>query len=356
MEKATDLIATTQKIPLERKVVIWSLFFLICIGLGYPALNRYDPRSVVGLYDTRAYFSMVTGDQLQDDQTDLSHRILVPYAVRAIYWLVNGHLKTWNPVFFSLLVVNSFFIATTASLLVSIGHRIAGSYTVALLASFIYLADFAVANLNLSGYVDSAVNCALIAIVWSLFKERWWMLPLWGLVGVLAKETFVPLAAVLVFAWWFTAYRRGEAGLSYLVWIGAMIAVGFVTIFFTMAYGATSYTPWSFAGSRLVESSNLFLPGLARCLLAREFLYSFIWLLPLGLFRLGRLPGPWVVGTAFAAVAALAMGTYNDALGNTTRAIFSACGPLLSLSTALLLEETPRAESLKQRRGLDKPL
>jgi len=135
-----------------------------------------------------------------------------------------------------------------------------------------------------------------------------------------------------------------------------MIAVGFVTIFVTMASGATSYTPWSFAGSRLVESSNLSLSGLARCLLAREFLYSFIWLLPLGLFRLGRLPRPWVVGTAFATVAALAMGTYDDALGNTTRAIFSACGPLLSLSAALLLDETPRAERLNQIHGLTKSL
>src|ERR1017187_8552474 len=138
-------------ISLRQKATLWSLFFVICMGLGYPTLNRYDPRSVPGLYDTRAYYALVTGDQLQEDQTDLSHRVLVPYLAKPIYWLVNGRLKTWNPVFFALLAVNSFFIATTAFLLVGISHRVAGDYAVALVAGFIYLADFCVANFNLSG-------------------------------------------------------------------------------------------------------------------------------------------------------------------------------------------------------------
>ena len=44
-------------ISLGRQAILWSLFFLICMGLGYPALNRYDARAVPGLYDTRAIFS-----------------------------------------------------------------------------------------------------------------------------------------------------------------------------------------------------------------------------------------------------------------------------------------------------------
>jgi hypothetical protein len=323
--------------------MLWTLLFLICMSLGYPTLNRYDPRSVVGLYDTRAYYCLVTGEPLQSDQTDLSHRILVPYLARPVYWLTNSHLKTWNSVFFALLAANSFFIATTACLLVSISYRLIGNYPVALLAGFIYLADFAVANFNLSGYVDSGVNCILIAIVWSLLAERWWLLPLWGIVGALAKETFVPLAGVLAFAWWLTACRRDALRLAHLIWVGVMVAVGFATLLFTMSRGPSAYTPLTFAASRLVYSGNLFLTSLVRCLIAREFLFTFCWLLPLGLFRLGRLPKAWVVGTLCASIAALAMGAYDDALGNTTRAIFSACGPLLSLSAALLLAENTKA-------------
>ena len=26
-----------------QKAILWLLFFLICLGLGYPPLNRYDP-------------------------------------------------------------------------------------------------------------------------------------------------------------------------------------------------------------------------------------------------------------------------------------------------------------------------
>ncbi len=64
-----------------------------------------------------------------------------------------------------------------------------------------------------------------------------------------------------------------------------------------------------------------------------------LWLIPLGVWRLKRLPRPWVGGAAAAGAAALAMGAYDDALGNAARAVFSAVGPLLSVSAALLLAE-----------------
>jgi hypothetical protein len=64
-----------------------------------------------------------------------------------------------------------------------------------------------------------------------------------------------------------------------------------------------------------------------------------MWLLPLGVWRLKGLPKGWVAGAAAAGLAALAMGAYDDALGNAARAVFSAVGPMLSLSAALLLVE-----------------
>ena len=140
---------------------------------------------------------------------------------RPIYWLADGHLHTWNPVFFALLVVNSFFIATTAYLLVGFSHRIVGDYAVALLSGLLYLTDFAVANFNLAGYVDSAVNCMMMAVAWALITERWWLLPLWGVLGALAKETFVPLSSVFALAWWLTSWRRGALRLTQLAWVAS---------------------------------------------------------------------------------------------------------------------------------------
>jgi hypothetical protein len=109
-----------------------------------------------------------------------------------------------------------------------------------------------------------------------------------------------------------------------------------------MSQGASPYSPWSFALSRwdASGSGHLYFEGLLGCLTAREFLFTFILLLPLGVWRLGRLPKTWLVGSISAALAALAMGAYDNAGGNAARAVFSAIGPLLSLSLALLLLET----------------
>ena len=335
-------VGVSLKPGVGRSVVLWTLFFVISTGLGYPTLNRYDPRAVPGLYDSRAYYALVSGDPLQDDQEHFSHRVLVSYLAKPIFSLAKNHLHSWNPVFFAILVVNSFFIATTAFLLVDVGRRITADEAVALVSALLYLTNFAVANFNLSGYVDSAVNCILMVVVWTMFTERWWLLPLWGVIGALAKETFVPLAAALALGWWLTTARRRSLRLSQFAWIGAMVAVGFATLIPLMSHRSSDASLLSFAALMKGESDSgrAYLSGLVGCLLAREFLYTFAWLLPLGVWRLARLPKAWVVGSICAALAALAMGAYDDALGGAARALFSASGPLLSLSVSLLLIET----------------
>jgi len=42
-------------------ILLWGLFFLICFGLGYPSLNRYDPRLAAGLADSVQYYKLVEG-------------------------------------------------------------------------------------------------------------------------------------------------------------------------------------------------------------------------------------------------------------------------------------------------------
>ena len=320
-----------------RDFVLWLLFFLISMGVGYPTLNRYDPRNVPGLYDAKAYYAMVVNQPLQEDQADLGHRILVPFLAKPIYALAQNHLGTWNPVSFALLAVNAFFTATTALLIVFAGHRIEIGTSTATLSAFVFLANFAIPNLNLAGYVDSAVNCMLIAIVWSMLANRWWFLPIFGVLGALAKETFVPMSLCLALVWWTLDRSEGARKISRLVWIGAMTIAAFVTLTGVMAWVTPSESLFAFAASRQMETGAGYFSGLIGCLTAREFLLTFVWLLPLGVWRLKRLPKPWVAGAAAAGFAALAMGAFDNALGNATRAIFSAIGPLLSISTAMLL-------------------
>jgi hypothetical protein len=329
-----------------RGVVLWSLFFLICLGLGYPTLNRYDPRQVPGLYDAKAYSALVTGSPLQEDQADLSHRVLVPYLAKPIFRIAQSRLHTWDPAFFALLVVNSFFSASTAYLLVIVGRQVAGEESAAIVAGLIYLVDFAVANLNLAGYVDSSVNCLLMIVVWSMLTERWWLLPVLGALGASAKETFIPLAATLILGWWLTTFRRDKSRFTQLACAAVMMVVAFATLILLMGHVSPGSSVIGFAASRRAESGSgfLYLAGLVRCLSAREFLYTFVWLLPLGLWGIARVPRPWVIGAACAGMAGLAMGAYDDALGNATRAIFSAIGPPLSLSVAMFLVPTRRPD------------
>jgi len=249
-----------------------------------------------------------------------------------------------------LLTSNALFTATTALLLVIVGRQAVGSGVVALLGASLYLLNFGVANLNMSGLVDSGEACLLMAIVWGLQTGRWSLLPLLVVPGSLAKETFVPLSTAFALGWWMTKgacdAHRSYAALS----IAAMGAVGLATVTIAMACSST-FTPWSFAKAMWVDagSATFYLGPLLRNIMDQTFWYVFGWLLPLGLWRLGQLPSPWVAGAALASVAALAMGAYNDALGNTTRAMFNVAGPLLSLSAADLLVSTRVAPAGTQR-------
>jgi hypothetical protein len=204
----------------------------------------------------------------------------------------------------------------------------------------LYLLNFCVVNLNLVGLVDSAEGCFVMAIVWSLLDDRWFLLPLWGVLGALAKETFTPLSGMFVFGWWLAGARRDRLQLGHLAWVGALGVTSLATVTITMSIIAGGLVwPWEFAA--FAGAGHGFFAALWGNILDHTFWYVFIWLLPLGLVRLRRLPQTWVVATAVAFCGALALGAYNDARGNTTRALFNVAGPLLSLSAAVFLAGSP---------------
>lgn len=330
----------------QRTALLWLLFFLICLGLGYPPLNRYDPGKIDGTSDVAEYHDIVVGRQppraseasgalARLAESENYYRVLVPYVAKPFYWLARGHLGTWDAALFGLLIANAIFTATTACLLVTIGYRLTLDSATALLGATLYLLNFCVANLNLVGLIDSAEGCFVMVIVWSLLSGRWFLLPLWGVLGTLAKETFVPLSAMFAFGWWIAEVRRDRLRLPRLVWIGALgvASAATATIAISVAAGGLIW-PWELAG---YLRAGGFLTGLRGCILSHTFWYVFIWLLPLGLVRLRRLPRPWVLGSAVAFVGALGLGAYNDAVGNTSRALFNVAGPILSLSAAIFL-------------------
>jgi hypothetical protein len=332
--------------------LLWKLFFLICLGLGYPTLNRYDPGKVTGTSDVSQYRRMAMGqgsDREMEGDTVLArlgqqenyYRVLVPFVARPIYRLLRGRVGSWDAAMAGLLVANSIFTATTAYLILVIAGNLGIDFATALVGSLLYLLNFCVTNLFLVGLIDSAEACFLLLIVWSLFKSRWYLLPLWGIFGALAKETFAPLSVMLAFGWWLSAAAKGRRDFVRLVWIAGLGLASIATVTTVMSSLAGGLVfPWQFAATMRANAS--FLTGLRGCLTDHTFWYVFIWLLPVGLMGIRRIPRDWMMAAAVAFTGALFLGAYNDAGGNTTRALFNISGPILSLSAAMFLVGSKR--------------
>ncbi|HEX4950863.1 MAG TPA: hypothetical protein VFZ34_29650 [Blastocatellia bacterium] len=324
---------------------IWLLFFLICFGLGYSGLTRFDARA--NNSDVIQYYQLVVNSP-REASGRWRQRILVPFLAKPFYLFARGRSGNWEPVFFGLLVVNSSFCATTVCLLLVMGKLIVPA--VAPLAATIYLLNFAITNFQLSGLVDSAEACFMMVITWALFTQRWMWLLIAGIFGALAKETFVPLAAVYALIWWTTA-MPGEFRTTALPWILGMItlSLGTVTVVHSTIAGITVW-PWNILVAENI-GTNLW-QELIWCFTDQRFWYVFIWLLPFGVWRITKLPRPWLFASVSAALMALVLGIFAAARGHVARPMFDVAGPILSLSAALLLSEivnsvTPKKKELE---------
>src|SRR5437879_13265240 len=113
----TSLQDSRTKIATARLALLFCVFFLIACGLGYPILNRFDPRQTPGLSDVKIYASLVTGTA-SPDFGHVRFRVLVPWLAKPFYRLARGRVATWDPVMFGLLFVCLLFFSVYACLIV----------------------------------------------------------------------------------------------------------------------------------------------------------------------------------------------------------------------------------------------
>jgi len=350
----SELGTTTAKAGAIRVAFLFALFFLIAAGLGYPVLNRYDPRQVPGLSDVKAYAEIVTGDAnaaaVQDLPTShLRFRVLVPWVARAIYGFARGRIGTWDPVMFSLLAVDSGFVAATAVLIVLLGARHLRNPAVGMVGAFLYLVNFAVPNLRLAGLVDAGEGFFLLALLGTLAECRLWPLPMVAVLGTLTKESFVPFSIALGIGWWLAA--RHEAGsaearllpaaeralLKLAAWMAIALAASLATFLgLHRAIERAFVSPLEFGLG--LQRGHDYVTHFVASLGDRQLWYIFAWLLPTSIPRLKRLPRPWLWATAAVCAAVFALDAfYGGAPGTVGRALFTAAGPVLSLASAALL-------------------
>lgn len=348
---AQDAINQIGAVPRSRLLLLLLLFFFICCGLGYPSLNRVDWRKAPGgLSDVQTYAALVTAPPAADLNDHMQYRVLVPYLAKPFYRFAKNRIGTWDPIMFGLLIANSFLVASTATVLLIVTRSQLGSYTVALGSALIYLLNFAIPNLRLVGLIDAGEGFFLMLLVWSLSKEHYWTLPVWGVLGATAKESFVPLLMVFTLAWWLCSrktLRSRSSSAAWMVasWFAALTSLTALQWTITHAFRS----PLRF-GLNLHQNSA-YLTHFFSSFADRNLWYIFFWLLPLSLFRLKRLPLNWRVATAVTSVTAFALDAYYGGdPGTIGRALFSIAGPLLSASVALLLFTGVSPEPLSEAR------
>jgi hypothetical protein len=315
------------------RALAWAALFAACLGLGYPAVARYDPRQT-GNRDAAEYARLV--ETWPPEPTPrLRSRLLLPLVAKPVAFLARGRSGSWDPVMAGLVVAGALFSATTAWLLAGVGTRLLGDPAAGLLAATLYLLAFAVPNFHLAGLVDAGEACALMVVVRVLLDGRWALLPVVVAAGAAAKETAVPLGVALGAGWALAeAGRPGAARRWAATAAAAGLGVAAVAALLSAVAGRP-VAPWSLPD---LGRSAVGLPeGLVRCLTDRGFWYVLGWLAPLGLAGVRGLPRPWLAGAGAAAATALLLGAAVDARGNAARGVFDAAGPLLALGTARLL-------------------
>lgn len=329
------------KIATARIALLFCIFFLIACGLGYPVLNRFDPRQTAGLSDVKTYAALVTSMPVPD-AGHVRFRVLVPWLAKPFYRLAQGRVGSWDPVMFGLLVADSLFVAGTAVLIVILGNRQLGSSSVGLVGALLYLVNFAVPNLRLVGLVDASEGFFLLALFWSLSERKLWALPVIAVLGALTKESFIPFSIVFTSAWWFSTRKDRNSDHSRDHFLpGALILIGWV-----LSLGAMIVLQWSITGEFVsplqfglaLYRGHDYLGHLAFSMHDRNLWYIFLWLLPTGIPNLKRLPQSWLIPVGTTCVMAFVLDAYfGGAPGTVGRALFSVAGPVLSLSSALLL-------------------
>jgi hypothetical protein len=348
----TSLHDNRLKIATARVALLFCLFFLIACGLGYPILNRFDPRQTPGLSDVKTYALIVTGTANLDaeDMRFRRFRVLVPWLAKPFYLLARGRLATWDPVMFGLLVADSLFVAGTAVLIVILGvildNRRPGSSAVGLVGALLYLVNFAVPNLRLVGLVDAGEGFFLLALLWSLSELELWTLPVIAVLGALTKESFIPFSIVLTSAWWFST-RGDRTPDNNRARNHLLPSAAWILISWALSLAAMIGLQWSITGrfvSPLQFGLALHRGGgyhFAVSLHDRNLWYIFLWLLPTAIPNLKRFPKSWLIPVGATCAMAFVLDAYfggaPEAGSAWGRVLFSIAGPVLSLSSALLL-------------------
>jgi len=247
---------------------------------------------------------------------------------------------SWNVTSLALLMINSLFVSLSAIILFQLTTQVGGSGPTALIASFLYITCFPVPNGHLAGLVDAGEGLALLALLRALSHSNTTQC-----VGILAlsataKESALLFCSVILVAWWVASRKtpRPDGGIS-LPWVLASITAGVLVLWLVRhGIGGPPYPAHHFSTARLLGLGE----ALMLTLKSRSTLYTFLFLLPAGLFGLKALPRPLLAASATAGLVAYLTGSYANITENVARHLFNTVGPALCIASAFFLSRLVR--------------
>lgn len=332
------------KTPFEYRVkyllflcVIFFMFMTLCFSLGYPILNRYDPRKIQGVgCDATEYYKMAEF-KYNDAGPPFRFRVLVPTLTGLIFPVVSRFCPhSWNPMYLSSLCVNSFILSCTALLLLFLALHLNVGKTASILAPFLFLTGFPIANGHLSGLVDAGEVFFIMALVLCVAKKKWLYCPLIVLFSGTAKETTVLFGSTFLLVSWLAdcivVKKKDYRPLPFIA-VSILAAVISVMVIRTVVGGET-YSVHHFN----VEQLHNFFYNLIFILTAGAMIYSFIFIVPVGLYHALKMPAWFLYGSIAMGVMSVLCGAYAGITGNLYRPLYNTVAPLFCISTSVFIE------------------
>jgi len=185
---------------IKKNFLLFSVFFFISFIIGYDSLNRFNHSDLISkggtLSDISTYKRTVeVGFVGLYEEKRIAPRILTPLLAHYVNKIFKGKLRSWDSVFFSLLFVNSIFVALTCLLMMSYLVYLKIGITIA--PQLFFLGSFGVSALYLSGLIDSSLSFFIFLNIYSILNKKYLNVILTSIILSIAKETsFIYLAIV----------------------------------------------------------------------------------------------------------------------------------------------------------------
>ena len=315
-----------------------AIFFFMSVGLGYAVLNRYDPTQLNALSDTVFYSNLVERglDGIVYDPYGRSTRILLPMIAHFFYETL-PQLGTWNMTALSMLISTSIFSALSGLFIFILGFNLTKSSCIAIFASLLYLLNYSVTNFYLAGLVDGGFGFSFIFLLYALTNNKWNWIPIIGMVGALIKEVFLPLGSIFILGWMISEwYQTKKVNLKNILYFLAFIGITFSVVTVLKSYALNELVfPWKQVSD--VKGETIY-TGMFLVLTIVRFLYVFVWLLPLSIPNLSKLPKNWIGAMGAAVFITIILGMWAGISGaGFGRGVFNVAAAGFCIASAITL-------------------